>query len=65
MRKAQFVAAMQQQQQQADAAPRSEDFKARMKRELQQAARDAMAGKGQGKYKLNILAIYLLCLKCL
>lgn len=30
--------------------PAQEDFKAKMKRELQQAAKDAMAGKGQGKY---------------
>lgn len=31
------------------APPKPEDFKTRMKRELQQAAKDAMAGKGQGK----------------
>ena len=29
--------------------PVQEDFKAKMKRELQQAAKDAMAGKGQGQ----------------
>lgn len=42
-RKAQYAPVSQ-----SAAPPKTEDFKARMKRELQQAAKDAMAGKGQG-----------------
>ncbi|XP_067934618.1 arginine/serine-rich coiled-coil protein 2-like isoform X3 [Watersipora subatra] len=45
LKKAQYAAILQQQH--AALPSKTEDFKSKMKRELQQAAKDAMAGKGQ------------------
>lgn len=53
MRKAQFAASLNR-------PPPQEDFKTKMKRELQQAARDAMSGKGTGVLDVYFLLCYQL-----